>query len=254
MATAILEPPTFEELAFRALHFEEPRVKKIPNLLARYHDALVRWQSLTSDLATILATQRCPISTPTIEPAGASIASLSYAEATEELRRGLRSAFAKLAASARATKVGRVEWMSEDACRFSFNDVRTIRGLLAHTIVRTSHTHELVRTRVHRLPANEIPKPHAAKVLLSKMGEPLREATRVVTGMLVVKGEEATEKLREATALGRGVEKISMGVRMLAAKGKAAAAGVGKAVSGLQVALSDPAIVVGDLVLYGWED
>ena len=86
------------------------------------------------------------------------------------------------------------------------------------------------------------------------MGEPLRDATRVVTGMLVVKGEMAIEKLREPTGLGRGVEKLGMGVRTLAAKGKAAAGAVGKAFSGMQVALSDPAIVVGDLVLYGWED
>lgn len=254
MATVIPKTPTFEELALRALHFEEPRVKKIPNLLGRYNDALVCWQSLAADLGKILAAQRCPISIPTVAPAGASIARLSYPEAVEELRGGLTSAVSKLAAFARATKVGRIEWISEEACRFSFNELRTIRGLLAQTIVRTSHTHELVQARVHRLPANEIPKPPAAKLLLSMMGAPLREATRVVTGMLVVKGEVATEKLREPTALGRGVEKIGMGVRTLAAKGKAAASGVGSALRGVQVALSDPAIVVGDLVLYGWED
>lgn len=258
VATATSTPPTFEELALDALEFDEPKLKRNSHLFARYAEATERFDELANGIATILKRhQGYSVLPPKLRPAGAEIASASYDDALVALRARLKSGIGELGRAIRSTKVGRIRWMGEDACQFRFDELRSVRGILTRTHIRTAHTHDLVRARVHRLPASELPKPQIAKEILAMMPETLCRATRIVTGMLVLKDEGETERLIEKTPLGRGISALGGAARSAGAMTAAAASQVANAFTrkpALQVALKDPAIIVGEFVLYGWEN
>ncbi len=153
-----------------------------------------------------------------------------------------------------ANLVGRIQWVGDRACRFHYFDKerdRTLTKLRTRTI---KHTHDLVDARRVRLPATSVKRPRRCQAIIRSLPPWLAKHCYIVTGSQIVADVEQvaeTEAPNEVVVATRWLgKKLRRGAKAVA-KGTAVAASVPLALS--TAVLSDPALVVGDFVLYGWE-
>lgn len=252
-------PPTMEEIILKAIEFREPRVRRKNLLFESFAHTATQLDSLAEGLRELLMThKRIRIDVPRIPPAGAEIAALSYDAALRALEKRLRAFIEQLKQSLLATKLGRIRWHDFETCQFSFDDVSMKRGVLNNTVTRQTFRHDLAKARVHRLPAPKIPKPEKAEAMILAMPEPLMQACRLVTGMLIVKEDAGTETDLERTTLGRSVDAVAAGAAqfkdsVVSRLGQFRTAIVHPGAS-MQLAKRDPVIILAEFCLLGWED
>jgi hypothetical protein len=196
----------------------------------------------------------------------AEIGSLSLEEARQQVRQQLQEAqdllearlTAALQNAARANAIGRIEWFGRKACRFHYFDQERSRTLTAIKTKTVQHTHDLIKARKHRWPANDVRKPKRCEELIKNLPPWLAEHSYIVTGTVirptisqVAERVEANEVIRAARWLGDRMKvatrAVSQGARSVA---KTIEEGARRQFSEIRM---DPALVVGnEFVLCGW--
>jgi len=118
-----------------------------------------------------------------------------------------------------------------------------------------------VRARVRRVDDKDVKLPPVAQGIVNDLTAGLRRELRVVVGTEIIRQVGDEEVRKELTPLGRAL----VGVGKTAAVTAPIAAGVatagllrkpivGTGLLASAVFLADPALVLGDICLYGWED
>ncbi|QDT46146.1 hypothetical protein Pan258_01630 [Symmachiella dynata] len=155
-----------------------------------------------------------------------------------------------LSKGANTYRVGTMEWFAKDVCRFSFYVDSVSRSLMERTTSRMRHTHDLVRARKVRLPARSVNKPAECRRIIKAMPDFLHRWAYIVTGERIARKSEEAERRIDPTLLAKTVETVVSTGKAAATATFAAADAFGKRV---QEVVSDPALVLGDYVLTGWE-
>ncbi len=186
---------------------------------------------------------------------------------------------------AKTNHVGRLEWIDDPngftpkACRFNFytrEKSRTLTKIRTRTI---EHVHDLVDAKAHRLPAPEVKKPKACIEIINAMSDWMKEDASIITGTQilanirqvdetyedneVVRGIKATRRgiVRGARAIGRGTQRVAavMDQAFLRSQGFSSREEYEEEMERRRREreerrgiLFDPALVIGDFVLIGW--
>jgi hypothetical protein len=249
--------PTFFEVFSEAVDFREPAVRSTHNLIARYKRVCENHNEGGAAMVNLVERyQRRRIPFRPLEPAGADIGALPFDRAFNVLWSRVEAAISRLSDDLTKAGVCQIEWLSERTCRFVYDELSTRRGILNHRTTRHTHTHDLVRAKVYRLPAREIPMPPVAREIIRSMPPTLARAARVVAGTLIMKDSAQSAEYVEPTllkrALDRSMDFISSGVEI-------AADAVTNVLENLdrpaprQTFKKDPAIIAGQFCFYGWE-
>lgn len=198
---------------------------------------------------------------------GSKIAALNYDDALHTMQEGMQEVFFRAHREFERCRAGRITCSDDgENCRFTFHEVYRRKGIFRETISRTPHEHELVRVRFRRVDDPSLTLPPIAQGIVNDLTPGLRRQLRIVVGTEVVRSVGDGEVRNELTALGRAVVgagkeaarigaivvPIVGGIAAGGLVGAAAVAGVGMLASAMFVA--DPALVLGDVCLYGWED
>jgi hypothetical protein len=256
---------TFPEAVERAVDFRRPIVHNDRHLFTQYAQAAERFARIGSGLKVLcrdfLDFQIAP---PEIHAFEASAAALPYSDTVDVMEYRFQQAIATLATALNVPQLGRVTWSDDESCQFTYYDVVWDYGILRNNVRRVAHQHDVVKARLHKLPADDVPMPKRGREILRAIPAPLHPYTRVITGLEVRKLEREESSRQESTWLGKT---LSRGKRQLKTTGTAVAAGLSAAgaavLTGIGGALSlataplaiaDPAIVVGELCLFGWEN
>ncbi len=168
----------------------------------------------------------------------------------------------KLCDQMHSDKIGRVRVEGNRAI-YSWYEVRKESGILNHKFTRERSTHMIENVKWRKLPVSFDVPPKAARILsLIESNDELTRACRVVEGFLI--GQQTSEtKWNEPTAISRaaiGLKDFIAGnakVLAIGALGTAAAIASGiveTAGSMIATAAADPAIVLGDIVFFGWKE
>jgi hypothetical protein len=219
-----------------------------------------------------------------IRPVGAG-----YDDVLKKMHEAVRARCDQFAANLYSSGFGRIVWTSEDSCSFDYAELHVSKGILKRKFTTLRHQHELVDARQHKLPATDVARPPIVGRIICQLPKILDKHLRIVTGLEVVKGSAIESEVTKPTPLGEfvfgtrdavvdGAQRVAIGVANgAAAVGRAltsdqakavartvggAAAVVGTAVAGIAllpfafvgVAIADPCLVLGDLVLVGWEN
>ncbi|MBI5760020.1 MAG: hypothetical protein HZA46_16000 [Planctomycetales bacterium] len=164
----------------------------------------------------------------------------------------------------------RIEYAGPHECVFRYCDA-TKSYDLQQTIhhIRT-HEHHLVQAQERRLTDIGVVLPPKQRRIVRALPQVVYPQLRVVTGLLVLQKEEDGGTVRREHTVGRTLRQTGEAVRKYgsgAARGVAAGAvaagivaGVAAMVSAIStavataavVAVADPALVIGDLVISGW--
>ncbi len=193
---------------------------------------------------------------------GFDVASLSYNEALTAVQETVHDTLHKATLEFSRCRVGTIAWSDDgDSCRFRFHEVHRRRGLFRELVGRTPHEHELVRARVRRVDDKDAKLPKVAQAIVNELTPELRRELRVVVGTEIVRNVGEREVKSELTPLGQAL--IGAGKKAaqtavvagpLVAKGLVgSAAFLGAGLVASAVFLADPALVLGDVCLYGWE-
>jgi hypothetical protein len=291
---------TLPEAIARAVGFRTPLVHSDAQLFTNYAGAANRFASIGNGLEKLCREHLdFELQPPVVEGLGAGTAALPYTESVGQLELRIQIAIDELVRRLDVPQLGRIEWSDPESCRFTFFEVRRDRGILRNTVKRVAHTHELVKARQHRLPAEEIAMPAKAQAIIKAIPEPLLPQVRIITGLEVLKSEHEDSRRQELTRVGRAldsgkrraldaVDSLAAGGRAAAMKArdtvsseefqrgaaKAAAVGLAAVAGGailggiysaltaaasvasvaVPLAIADPAIVLGEFCVFGWED
>jgi hypothetical protein len=186
-----------------------------------------------------------------------------YRDARIAMERNLRGMCVQFVEDLRGVGCGRIEWFGEDSCRFDYPVAHVRAGIVANDVTTVRHTHDLVNARQHKLPAVDVPRPQIVDTIIAKLPSAVLPHLRIVSGLEVAKRSRMEGNCQQPSAFGKhlldlgfmtpsfspaipGVGALSEAPTRIAA----CAAAVGRAVA---VALADPALCWGDLVLIGWE-
>jgi hypothetical protein len=164
-------------------------------------------------------------------------------------------------------KLGTVEWGEDgESARFTFQEVVQRKGLLRHVVHRTPHTHLVVRARIRPLDDRDVKLPAGAQAIVADLLPELRRELRVVVGAEIVRETGAEEVRKEWTPLAKGAARFGKIAGSVAAAAGLGAAAVGAAsllgaaaatvgtAAVATVFVADPALVLGDVCLFGWEE
>jgi hypothetical protein len=255
---ATFDPPTFVTKFQRVVAIRQSAVRSHSRLFARFNDSREEFDRCAGSFAGIVADyQRRFVTPPRILPAGADVAARPYDEAAAILDKRLEDGVVEFQRRLTAARVCCIEWLDESTCRFTYNALSTVRGILNHAHIRVSHAHELVDARAHRLPARDVPKPRAATDIIGRMPPLLADAARIITGTLIVESASRIEQFHEPTILGSALSTMTdLASRAARRAASFAARGIENISSSMsrQVLKRDPAIIVGEFCLFGWED
>ena len=170
-------------------------------------------------------------------------------------------------------KIGRITFDGNHAT-YNWYEVQKQSGILSHSLMRHKWTHTILEPKLRRLPVGFV-VPAKAQRMLDRIEsvEVLRKSCRVVQGMLVGEKQEVSDRWTERTAAGRALDitkafavqtaqMIGDGIVGMAPVAGSIAMTVGSVAMAVgklpaemvTTALSDPAIVCGDVVFFGWKD
>lgn len=255
---------TFSEAVERAVGFRRPVVHGDRQLFTHYAQAAERYTRIGSGLKLLcrdfLDFQILP---PKLHAFDAEIAALPFANTQEVMETRLRQAIAALAETLDVPQVGRVVFTDNESCRFSYYDVVREHGILRNTIRRVAHLHDIVKARLHKLPADNVAIPKRGQEIIRAIPSLLHPYTRVITGLEIQKQSREDSSRQELTWAGRALSGSKRHLKntgavvttSFSAAGAALLAGLGSALAAATtpLAIADPAIVIGEVCLYGWE-
>jgi hypothetical protein len=152
-----------------------------------------------------------------------------------------------------------------DSYTFLYHDVHQRKGLFRHVITRRPHESVVVHGRVRRLDDRDVTLPPGGQAIVDALLPELRPELRVVVGAQVATATGADEVRNELTPFGRKLltggkvaakagAVAAVGAAAVAAIGLLGAAGVGAGMALATVFVADPALILGDLVFFGWEE
>jgi hypothetical protein len=227
-----------------------------------YSEAARRAREIFPVLRSICGELGCEL----VEPAFPALSpSVSEERRSEAMDRTVSNWCAAIERQMRSDRIGRLAVLGNDAVQFTFFEVHTQRGLWTHKFNRTKFTQELVDARAYPLPADHVPQPAKAKRIVRQLASvpELARFCRIVAGMQVSRASGIQDRWRDDTALARGVKGAA---RFVTTNAAAAGVAVGTATTASLAALAkhvqaaaqavakaDPAIVLGDVVFYGWD-
>jgi hypothetical protein len=256
---------TFPEAVERAVDFRPPIVRGDRQLFTEYAQAADRYTQISSGLKTVCRNfLDFEITPPPLDAFEAAVAALPYSDTRELMQHRIRQAISALAEALDIPQLGRVTWADRESCRFTYFEVQRDRGILRNTVRRIAHQHDVVKARQHKLPATDVVIPKRGLEIISAIPAPLKRYTRVITGLEVRQQAREDSSREESTwlaqALARGKHQLTQAKTAAAVgivgAGAALASGFTALLSAVTapVAIADPAIVIGEICLYGWEN
>jgi hypothetical protein len=163
-----------------------------------------------------------------------------------------------LEAAAQANKVGRIQWLGDRACRFDYFDTERSRTLTRIHERTVKHSHELVDARRVRLPAWSVRKPKRCREIIRVMPPWMQKHSYIVTGRQILARRENIRETDTPNELAAAAHWVGRKFRQAGQQVIHSGAGALRAVSRVpeitMAVLRDPALVIGDFVLTGWED
>lgn len=263
-----------EDAIYSVVGFKEPVAKSKANLFKRYAESVNRSQWLTYSLQVLLNnTYRRSYVPPSVPIVSSGDAAESYEDLKEMMELNIRAFGGRLSEVLREQGLGKLTWHGVDSCTFDFPEIHVKKGLTVHTIRRERHTHDLVKARQHKLPAPDVLKPPFVQSIIKQIPEFIHPHLRIVTGLEVVKDVKFESQEEQLTGFGqflKGTKQAVTDANNLKNAGIAAAiaAAVGGgawlasalatagtvATTAAQVAVLDPALCLGEIVLCGWEN
>jgi hypothetical protein len=151
-------------------------------------------------------------------------------------------------------QVPKMSWSDDKCCEFDYEELSMSRGVLTNITTRSRHHHELIRSQIHKLPASHVPKPREAQAIIDAMTPELMAACRIISGVLILEGEVQSGEFHDNTLLGNVVEGIARASKVSASYVGAAFEKLAERSKPRQVVVRDPAIVLGQFVLFGWKE
>jgi hypothetical protein len=150
---------------------------------------------------------------------------MPFEDAYAEMKNRLAAGKDALAKAVSKPEVGRIEFTDGESGRYTWFEIQRIYELTGTVTRRVAHTNHIVRAKFHELPAAHVRKPALAERIIRAIPAPLYPYVRIVTGTEVVSETKVVSERKELNWLGK--------LRQMAAH--------------------DPAIVIGELCLFGWE-
>lgn len=252
-----------------AIGFTKPLIESKEKLYANYSAAYDRLLQLGMAIQLILSRDHSkPFKPPKLRLVRAG--ALTFQELFEDMNIAVFEGCQELTNRLREAGFGNIEWYDEDTCTFDYPVSAFTYGLTSKTVDRYKATHDLVKARQHKLPALDIKRPKAVDKLIAGLPAFVHPHLRIVTGLEVVKtwdhvgtenglndfGKFLQGAKDEAAAMAKSAKvRTAAAVAGLAAVG--AAIGSFMATAGpiaAQVAIADPAVVLGNVVFCGWEN
>ena len=278
---------TAQEVLFLIAAFERGIMKSDSKDFRSYPEACHRLMTVAIALRMILSKYfGKDLKLPVLPIVGAMNGSHELMEAA------LHAFCAELVQNLISAGCGKMLWHDKTRCSFDFPEAKFSYSLFKRKVTTVRCRHDLVDARQHILPCS-VRRPPVVDQIIAAFPSPLVRHLRIVTGMEVVKShavesehsglnkfgqfvQDAAKKAGvAANAAGNAVTSAanSAGRGLNAAKnaieknpnvvagvvGAAAAGGLGywlltAATVAAQVAIVDPALVLGDIVLCGWEN
>ncbi len=167
---------------------------------------------------------------------------------------------------------GRATYAGPHECVFTFFDATKRHALMQTTHQIVGHEHHLVQVRERKLTDTDVVLPEKQRRMVRALPAILRPNLRIITGLLVLKKEQNAGVIRHDHAVGTGLRRVGRAALKYgpgASAGVAAGAVAAGIVTGVMamvhaaaataatvavVAVADPALVIGDLVISGWID
>lgn len=166
----------------------------------------------------------------------------------------------KLVDKAQTAGLGKIEWHTDDRCVFDYPEAQLKSGWTKKTITRSVHTHDLVKARQHRLPATDIKRPPFVDEIIADLPRFVHPHLRIVTGLEVAKSTGNVRTEESLTELGQLLHDTRLQMAAITATALAAGIAAGAvlasaaAAAAIPVAIADPCLCLGSLVLAGWEN
>lgn len=209
-----------------------------------------------------------PFETPELPIVTADVAAGINGAPVEVMEESLRNFDGLLDQSLYASPFfGRVTFAGEHECTFTYFDSRIRHGIVQTSHEITRHEHHLVQVRIRKLDDRDVKLPRPQRRIVAMLPRDLGPMVRVVTGLLILKKEGDAGTVRHDHAFGRFLRKAGAAAVKYgpgAAVGAGAGAGIALGAAALfsaissaasaaaVVAVADPALVLGDVVLTGW--
>ena len=148
-------------------------------------------------------------------------------------------------------KVGRWRYTGDRTIQYEYFQVSKSSGWWQNDHERIKTVHDVIKARVRRLPCNDLPKPPKAERMIKRIMQEknLYKHFGIITGTLVAHGSEVTEQWKTDTQLKKGVEAVTS---MARSAGGAVVSAATFSMSMMASLASDPAIICGDTVWFGW--
>jgi hypothetical protein len=177
----------------------------------------------------------------------------------QELLKSIEKHFLRdLESAAQANRIGRIEWFGNRSCRFNYFDTEQSRSLTRVRTRKMSHTHDLIGARRVRLPANSVKKPRGCSRIIRAMPLWMQKHSYIVVGTQIAANIEQVDEADEPNELILAArwagQKLQQGQKMAARAASRVAAATSRLVETTTKILPDPALVIADYVLFGWED
>ncbi len=265
-------PIDFDKATRVATGYKSPTfdsIERIAEAYARFNDRfLYLGNNLANALHKHLAVRLAIASPPVI---GQRLIRLSPREAQRLVDQTVAAAAHALREELLRQGFKPVRWNEDcESGSFAYRDVEQHRGLLRHTVRTTPHKHTITRANIRRLDDPDVRLSAKAQALSADLDPDLRRVLRVVVGTEIVRDVGAESVQQQWTPLAKRVARVGK-----IAGQSAALAGIGAAIVGAgallgtaaatavsslgtaavaTVVVADPALILGDMCLIGWEE
>ena len=275
---------------YDVLDFEKPIFPSNVKLYQKYAASSERLKEAGNRVRTVVREKYEKDFSPPVLPVVRAAAKMDREELFGVMDENVRQACDTFSKNLLECGFGTIEWKDDETCQFTFPEIRVSYGLTTKTVERFMHRHELVGARQHKLPALDVKRPKFVDEVILSLPPYLHPHLRIVTGLEVVKAERrvATEQgLNQFGKFLKGVQDTAVeagegamrvvrssefrtGAAIAGGTVAVAAAGIGIAslismfpmasalaalgTMGTVVAIADPALCLGHIVLCGWEN
>jgi hypothetical protein len=162
-----------------------------------------------------------------------------------------------LESAAHANRIGRIEWLGDRCCRFNYFDTERSRSLTRLRTRTMNHTHDLICAKRVRLPAHSVKKPRRCSEIIRAMPLWMQKHSYIVVGTQIAANIELVAQADEPNELALAArwagQKLQQGGKEAARAPARVADAASRLVKTMTKILPDPALVIADYVLFGWE-
>lgn len=265
-------PPDFDRVTRTATGYKPSSFDSIERIAEAYAHFSDRFVSLGSNLADVIRKHfavRLAVASPPV--IGGRLIRVSPRDAQKLVDQSITATAQALRDELLRQGFKPVYW--SDDCQsgsFVYRDVDQHHGILRHTVRSTPHKHTITRANIRRIDDPDVRLSAKAQALSADLDPDLRRVLRVVVGTEIVRSVGAERVQKEWTPLAKRLAKVGkiagqttavagigaaiVGAGALLGTAAAAAASSLGTAAVATVIVADPALILGDVCLIGWEE